>query len=99
MPCDDIYDEIQEERRRQDEQWGGFDHDQSHSLEEWLSYMEKQIARLKAIGGVRVLTDEEAANWETIGPARDKECLDRLVKIAALATAAYQAYTHPNRGE
>lgn len=37
-----VYDEIRAERAKQDEQWGGPDHDDEHSPQEWAQYLHKQ---------------------------------------------------------
>lgn len=42
-----IFDEINEERKRQDEQWGGPSHDRAHSMYDWTTYIEKQLTRVK----------------------------------------------------
>ena len=36
-----VYDEIKAERARQDEQWGGPDHDDQHHVGEWWEYRKK----------------------------------------------------------
>lgn len=38
----DVFGEIRSERRRQDEQWGGPDHDDEHSPQEWAQFLHKQ---------------------------------------------------------
>lgn len=35
---------VVEERLEQDQQWGGFGHDQEHDTEDWLRFIEKQVA-------------------------------------------------------
>lgn len=39
---EDVFAEISAERERQDEQWGGETHDDSHERFEWCEYIRKQ---------------------------------------------------------
>ena len=63
-----------DERRRQDAQWGGPEHDDTHSSDDWFKYISYQIDR---------------ARYDT-----DKR--SRLIKIAALATAAVESFDRIN---
>lgn len=69
------------ERDRQDAQWGGPDHDDSHQAREWLGYVEHQLdaARNEAL-------DDDYVNL--VDPEHYRQ---RLVKIAALAVAAIES--------
>ncbi len=40
-----IYDEIRMERRNQDAKWGGAKHDDTHTDEEWLNFIEHHLWR------------------------------------------------------
>lgn len=40
-----IYQEIQAERRRQDEKWGGPQHDDQHEPKDWITYLAKHLGR------------------------------------------------------
>jgi hypothetical protein len=42
MPREQIFSEIEAERIRQDSQWGGAQHDDTHSVENWSEYIDKQ---------------------------------------------------------
>jgi len=45
MADTDIYDEIREERRRQDAEWGGPDHDDTHTVEEFVGFIREHAER------------------------------------------------------
>lgn len=74
-----IYKEINEERNRQDEQWGGPAHDDTHIPNEWLGFIQDQ--NKKAISDI-----VKAPMWMWYGSIRA-----RLVKIAALAVAGIES--------
>jgi hypothetical protein len=42
-----IYDDIHDERKRQDELWGGPDHDDNHESEDWAAFIESLALRLE----------------------------------------------------
>lgn len=76
----DIINDIVIERVLQDEQWGGAYVDDSRTGWQWVTYISKQTQRVMAsfqLGGE---------------PLSDGEFRYTMVKIAALATAAVQAY-------
>jgi hypothetical protein len=78
-----VYDDVQAERARQDEEWGGPEHDAAHPITAWWSFIDKQMHLL----------------WYDIyrngieGWNRDEVHIvrDRMVKVAALAVAAIEA--------
>lgn len=72
------------ERGRQDAQWGGPPHDDDHSPDEWLEFIEHQVDAAHALIGA----GSEDENGEPNGDARYRQ---RLVKIAALAVAAIES--------
>jgi hypothetical protein len=87
--------EVGAERARQDAQWGGPSHDDTHNLTDWYQYIEHQLLRsnddvrtyaLTRVkeGEFRDPTPEESAAMDQLGRVR-------LVKIAALAIAAVQS--------
>ncbi len=41
-----VLDEVMEERRRQDEQWGGPEHDDGHINSDWVGFIGLQLGRL-----------------------------------------------------
>lgn len=69
------------ERAQQDQQHGGPAHDDTHTVEDWLGFMEAQA--MKVPHG-RVM------NGNSVEP-RDV-CRERFVKIAALAIAAIESH-------
>jgi hypothetical protein len=74
----DVYADIRAERERQDEQWGGPEHDDEHGPADWLHFIDKQI-----IAGV---FDVE------LGEQNPGSYRARLVKTAALAVAAIESH-------
>lgn len=71
---------VSEERTAQDEQWGGVIHDREHTYNDWLGYLEYQVKRAK---------EEEILMRSPKAIAEGRK--SRLVKIAALSLAAYEA--------
>jgi hypothetical protein len=47
----DIFNEIEAERRAQDEEWGGPEHDYTHSFRDWISFVVKQLGKAASWGG------------------------------------------------
>jgi hypothetical protein len=39
------YQEVEEERRRQDQQWGGPEHDDQHAAHRWLQFIHRQVVK------------------------------------------------------
>ena len=48
-----VYDEIKAERDRQDKQWGGSDHDDHHSRQDWRNYIVEFAKDLRGRGNFR----------------------------------------------
>jgi hypothetical protein len=71
-----VLDEVQAERQRQDEKWGGPEHDSEHEMDEWLNL-------LNARRGL-------ALHARYHGDSADYR--RRLIQIAALAVAAVEAF-------
>ena len=71
--------QIAEERARQDANWGGPDHDDSHERRDWLSFIIEHVDRAKKVIPRR-------------GPQDLDEHRKQLVEIGALAVAAIQAH-------
>lgn len=71
-----VYDDVREERARQDAQWGGRAHDDAHTAADWRGY------RMKF---------EDRAQWRIPPAGRSTTGRDALVKIAALAVAQIEA--------
>ena len=40
-----IYDEIAAERKKQDEKWGGPNHDDTHDSYDWIAYVTKHMGK------------------------------------------------------
>lgn len=76
MEYDNILLEVIQERERQDEQWGGPEHDDSHFIYEWLQFIDDQY--------------EKGMHEWICGGGRNK-IRARLVKIAALAFAGIES--------
>jgi hypothetical protein len=71
------YRDVLSERRRQDLRWGGPDHDDQHTPEEWLEFLSSQW--------------NDA--WGALNGERDLlEFRRRMIRIAALAVAAADAH-------
>lgn len=85
-----IIHQIVEERRRQDAQWGGPEHDDHHSRREWLGFIDEHVTRArKALGRAsRVNMSQRDAD----------EYRKQLVEIAALAIAAVAAHDRSEKG-
>lgn len=74
---------VLEERRRQDAQWGGPEHDDAHDIEDWFVFIDRQLdAARELIGNL---------------DGSDADLRARFVKIAALAVAACEVMdrAHP----
>ncbi len=74
-----IYEEIQAERARQDEKWGGTEHDDEEPMMAWTDY----ITRYASWAGMNALMGgiKGRANYRR-----------RMMQVAALAVAACEAY-------
>lgn len=68
------------ERDRQDAQWGGPVHDDTHSAWDWCEYIEYQLAHAR----------------HAPVPAEPGKFRERMIKIAALAFAAIASYDRVN---
>jgi hypothetical protein len=73
-----IYEEIESERRAQDEEWGGPEHDDKHGVRDWLSFIVVYLG--KGVG--------RDSDWGR------KLSISRhaLIQVAALAVAAVEAF-------
>lgn len=77
-----ILDEVKDERARQDEQWGGPGHDDTHVPAEWFGFIQDQDDHFTS-ASLSTRSHDEAFITAT---ARE-----RLIKIAALAVAAVES--------
>lgn len=78
--------DVARERMWQDERWGGEKHDDSHTGDDWLTFIDAQ--KIKARN--ECLDDNHVV---VVDPQGYRE---RLVKIAALAVAALQSHDRKN---
>jgi hypothetical protein len=76
----DVFNEIREERQRQDEQWGGPEHDDTHDPLAWVGFIADQQEKV-AVGAIT-----RGESYYTT-----PDCRQRIVKIAALAVAALES--------
>jgi hypothetical protein len=80
MSCIDerdlLFGEISQERVRQDEEWGGADHDDEHEPLDWVRFIRKQC---------RII--ENPPESGIVGGYES-----RMIKIAALALAAVESH-------
>ncbi len=51
-----IYEEIQQERKRQDEQWGGPDHDDRNNQLEWIGIITRHLGKALISSDVPLLS-------------------------------------------
>ena len=70
MVMDRILEEVRRERDRQDEKYGGADHDDSHYPGDWCLILSKYLGRAAA---------------ETIDAEPDAAFRDNMIKVAAVA--------------
>lgn len=86
------------ERHRQDEQWGGAAHDDTHTIHDWASFLTRHGSRvlwdaLKVRTGEAPLEEDEQPTPEMLRAARH-----RLVVVAALAVAAIDSIDRRAKG-
>lgn len=79
---ENIFEEIKQERARQDEQWGGAEHDDGHDLHDWSTYILHQLGHR---------TRAHSTPKELLAHVGKAEARERLIKIAALAVAAIES--------
>jgi len=82
---------LEAERIKQDAQWGGAEHDDGHSAEDWAAYILQQIDKLQARLEELSIYGDSQEQRETLRRARIWAVEDRMVKIAALAIAAAES--------
>lgn len=71
-----ILEEIRKERVRQDEKWGGPEHDDAHDIEEWIEFIQSYASWAKT-------------NYKMNSPDKFRR---RMVQVAALAVAAVESF-------
>ena len=72
-----VLDEIAAERRRQDEKWGGPDHDDRHTVSDWAGLFDERIDKITA--------------FSDLSP-QPRETRQQMVILAALAVAAIESF-------
>lgn len=70
-----VLEEIAEERRRQDAKWGGIQHDENHSANDWIAYIAKHAGA--------------AADGED--PGRFRKQMIRVAALAVAAVQAHDS--------
>lgn len=80
---EEVYDIINEERKYQDNKWGGILHDESHSLSDWLTYIRKYLT--------------DADNGLFIND--EKKILSAIRKLTALGVVVMELHGVPKRSE
>lgn len=83
----EIFQAVVAERSRQDQQWGGPEHDDSHPPFTWWQLLTDHACRLL----LSPPGDDDTATWNEAAEA-DPDYRQHLIKIAALAVAAVQAW-------
>lgn len=75
-----IFEQLVEERRAQDRQWGGPEHDDEHTRRDWLDFVKEHADRARKVIGSRQQTIDL------------DEYRRKLVVIGALVIAAIEAH-------
>lgn len=74
--------DVRKERRRQDQKWGGPEHDDEHTVADWVYYIRNEAN----YEGYR-----DSPNPELAARANRHNARQRLIRIAALAIAAVES--------
>jgi len=82
-----VFGEVEFERVRQDEQWGGPDHDDRLPWFEWADRIATQV---------RGLIEEARSSTKPSEPPDDFR--DRMLKVAAIAVASVESFDRKARG-
>ena len=80
-----IFKEIDEERARQDKQWGGPVHDSGHDVRDWVAYIVNFLGR--------------AVNREAVWGFNLKAARLAFLKVAALCVAAIESTDFKLKGK
>lgn len=83
-----IISEIVAERARQDELWGGAEHDSKHTLERWLVILMRHVGLCAWDGS----PDDVCHRTEKTAKYDPKRYRRELVEVAAVAVAALEAF-------
>lgn len=84
-----ILTEIVGERIRQDKQWGGAQHDDTHPSYEWEDLIKNHARRLTVSAPAPGHDQIKHGAYRTVAA---KDYRERLIRIAALAVAAIEAH-------
>ena len=49
MTLEEVIAEVRAERERQDKRWGGVEHDQEHSVTDWVSLLSERLGKVSEI--------------------------------------------------
>lgn len=82
MKRKEVYKIIDGERDYQDKKWGGKEHDETHSIDEWINYMIICLGR--------------ACKADTFDNDSEK-ALDELRQVIALGIACFEIHGVPDR--
>lgn len=80
-----VLNEVDQVRAAQDEEWGGPEHDDKHSIREWSKYIGKQLTLAD-----KAIIDSEKRTGEALTLELD-HFESRMLKIAGLSIAAIQS--------
>jgi len=90
-----IYDEIREERARQDAKWGGPDHDDGHGASDWVGFIVRHAAKsIRRDVARRAHLLEFADEYSPM--ERPPTVRKQLLRVAALAVAAIESLDRKN---
>lgn len=87
------------ERKRQDMQWGGPAHDDTHDEYEWLAYMAHQADKITEILAANGFYGSPFHRDPVHGdkPTAYSQTREHFIKIAALAVAAVESLDRKNK--
>jgi len=89
-----VYDSIDKERMRQDNKWGGPEHDDKHDFGDWCQFIKERLVAKPVephfVDGTTFEVDLKSyeSEVEMVGTAEE---IKRLKQIAALAIAAMES--------
>lgn len=83
MNREEIFKRLEQERTYQDKLWGGDKHDKSHTVGDWLIYMNHYLDRAKI---------KHSTSYKS-----DAEALKEMRKVVALGIACFEIYGVPER--
>lgn len=88
----DIFAQINQERDRQDDKWGGASHDRGHFQRDWLGFLRTYLKKVADA----ITRDEKAERGSAAALAAARCYRYHLLQVAALAVAALEAFDANN---